>query len=57
MTPYQGKCYFLPFLHGNWALEGFFELTWRPPKTLDSPHSLLPELLRNKDTVTRCVVL
>ena len=33
--------------------KGFFELTWRPTRSLDSPCALLPELQRYKDTV-RC---
>ena len=37
-------------------LKGFFELTGRPSRALDSPHTLLPKLQRNKDTV-RCVAL
>ena len=38
------------------TLEGFFELTRRPSRALDSPRALLPELQRNKDTV-RCAAL
>ena len=37
LTPYQ-------------ALEGLFDLTWYPSRALDSPHALLPELQRYKDT-------
>ena len=33
--------------------KGFFELTWRPSRALDSPCALLPELQRHKDTVRR----
>ena len=36
--------------------KGFFELTRRPSRALDSPHALLPELQRYKDTV-RCGAL
>ena len=38
------------------ALEGLFELTWRPSRALDSPCALLPELQRYKDTIG-CVAL
>ena len=34
-------------------LEGLFELTWRASRALDTLRVLLPELLRNKDTI-RC---
>ena len=37
-------------------LKGFFELTRRPSRALDSPRALLPELQRNKNTV-RCAAL
>ena len=36
--------------------EGLFELTRRPSRALDSPHALLPELQRYKDTI-RCAAL
>ena len=38
------------------TLEGLFELTRRPSRALDSPHALLPELQRYKDT-DRCSAL
>ena len=38
------------------TLEGLLELTRRPSLALDSPHALLPELQRYKDTV-RCGAL
>ena len=37
-------------------LKGFFELTQRPSRALDSPRALLLELQRNKDTI-RCAAL
>ena len=51
----------LPFLPAtsltlSQNLEGIFDLTWCPSRALDSPHPLLPELQRYKDTV-RCAEL
>ena len=34
------------------ALEGLFELTWRPLRAFNLPFALLQELQRNKDTVS-----
>ena len=45
--PSSGKHYSLPFLPATFS---------SPSRTLDSPHALLPELQRYKDTV-RCVAL
>ena len=45
----------VPCLHHG-PLKGFFELTQRPSRALNSPRPLLPELQRCKDTV-RCAVL
>ena len=45
--PSSGKLYFLPFLQATPS---------SPSRTLDSPHALLPELQRYKDT-TRCAAL
>ena len=61
MTPCRGKHFNLPFLpvtpsSPSLSLEGLFELTWCPSRALDSPHALLPELPRNKDTI-RCAML
>ena len=46
----HGTCVHLKYL------KGFFELTWRPSRALNSPRALLPELQRYKDTV-RCAAL
>ena len=56
MTPCRGNTFLfrssqqLPRLRLG-PLKGFFELTQRPSRALDSPYALLPELQRNKDTV------
>ena len=49
--------YSLPFLPATSSspsrtFEGLFELTRRPSRALNSPHALLPELQRYKDTVS-----
>ena len=51
--PSSGKHYSLPFLpatpsSASRTLEGLFELTQRPSRALDSPHTLLLELQRYK---------
>ena len=56
-----GKHYYRPFLLAtplspSRTPEGLFELTQCPSRSLNSPHALLPELQRNKDTV-RCVAI
>ena len=61
MTPHRGNTILfrssqqLPRLYLR-PLKGFFELTRRSSRALDSPRALLPELQRSKDTV-RCVAL
>ena len=57
MTPHRGNT-ILPATPSSPSrtLEGLFELTGRPSRALDSPHALLPELQRYKDTV-RCAAL
>ena len=61
MTPHRGKTILfrssqqLPRLRLG-PSKGFFELTQRPFRALNSPHALLPELQRYKDTV-RCGAL
>ena len=49
---------FLPAIPSSQSqtLEGLFGLTQRPSRALDSPHALLPELQRYKDTF-RCAAL
>ena len=59
--PSSGKYFSLPFLPAtplslSQTLEGFFELTRRPSRALDSPCALLLEIQRRKDTV-RCAAL
>ena len=62
--PSPGKHYSLRFLPATLSspsletreFEGLFELTRRPSRALDSPHVLVPELKRSKDTV-RCAAL
>ena len=61
MTASRRKHYSLPFRSAtlwspSWTLEGLFELTRHPSRTLNSPRVLLPELQRYEDTV-RCVAL
>ena len=40
----------------SWTLEGLFEPTLRLSSALESPHALLPDLQRYKDTC-RCATL
>ena len=59
--PSSGKHNSLPFLPAtpsspSRTLEGLFELTRCPSRTLDSPRALLLELQRNKDAI-RCIAL
>ena len=58
--PSSGKHYSLQFLSAtplslSRTLERLFELTLRLSRAIDLPPTLLPEVLRNKDTV-RCAV-
>ena len=60
MTPHRGT-FSLPFLPAtpsspSRTIEGFFDLTRRTSRALDSLRALLPELQRNKDTV-RCATI
>ena len=52
MTPHQGNTILFRSPQQLPRLGGLFELTRRPSLALDSPHALLPELQRNKDTVS-----
>ena len=57
MTPSQGNTIFQATPSSlTPTLEGLFELTRRPSRSLDSPRALLSELKRYKDTV-RCGAL
>ena len=61
MTPRWGKYCSLSFLPAtpsplSRTLEGLFGLPLRPSRALDSPHVLLPDLQRDKETV-RCATL
>ena len=61
MTPHRGNTYFLLFLPAtplspSRTLEWFFDLTRRPPRALNSPRPLIPELHKIKYTV-RCARL
>ena len=59
--PRWGKRNSLPFLpvttfSPTQTLEGLYELTWLSSRVLDSPHKLLLELQKIKDTV-KCAML
>ena len=61
MTPSSRKRFSLLFIPStlsspSWTLEGLFELTRRPSRSLHSPRALLPELQRYKDTIS-CATL
>ena len=60
-NPLSRKYFSLPFLQAtslslSRTLEELFELKFPPLKGLDMPRALLPELQRNKDTISCCVL-